>query len=154
MIMRPAQTADARAMAALAGELGYPSSEAEVVDRLRRLGEQPDQHAVYVVENPPGRIAAWLHVRASYQVESDPFAEIGGLVVGERDRGARIGEALVRRAETWALERGFTRLRVRSNVIRERAHGFYERIGFERVKNQAVFEKRFSRSEQPEEGNP
>ena len=39
------------------------------------------------------------------------------------------------------LERGLARLRVRSNVIRERAHRFYERVGFEKIKAQAVFEK-------------
>lgn len=154
MMTRMARAGDAGAMAALAGELGYPSTEAEVVERLRRLEEHPDVHAVYVVESPPGRIAAWLHVYASYQIESDPFAEIGGLVVGERDRGARIGEALVRRAEAWARERGFARLRVRSNVVRERAHRFYERIGFERIKNQSVFERRLYRSSPAQEGEP
>jgi hypothetical protein len=33
------------------------------------------------------------------------------------------------------------RLRVRSNAIRERAHAFYLRDGYTRVKTSAVFEK-------------
>jgi len=28
---------------------------------------------------------------------------------------------------------------VRSNVVRERTHRFYERLGFERIKSQVVF---------------
>jgi GNAT superfamily N-acetyltransferase len=44
-------------------------------------------------------------------------------------------------AETWAAKRGAKRLRVRSNVMRERAHRFYERLGYTITKRQAVFDK-------------
>ena len=33
-------------------------------------------------------------------------------------------------------------VRVRSNVVRDRAHAFYEREGYRKVKVQQVFEKR------------
>ena len=39
-------------------------------------------------------------------------------------------------------ENGFERLVVRSNVMRNRAHGFYLKNGFEEKKQQKVFEKR------------
>jgi len=44
-------------------------------------------------------------------------------------------------AEQWARVHGFALMRVRSNVVRERAHRFYEREGYARVKTQAVFRK-------------
>lgn len=36
-------------------------------------------------------------------------------------------------------------MRVRSNVIRERAHRFYEREGYARIKAQAVFRKQLTK---------
>lgn len=144
MRMREAVAADAPALAVLAGELGYPSSEAEVGERLARLLARPRSHAVFVAEGEAGSPVAWIHVVVVLQVESDPFAEIGGLVVGEASRGRGMGEALVRRAEAWARERGLGSLRVRSNVVRERAHRFYRRVGFERLKEQLVLVKRLA----------
>ncbi len=142
MQMREAVAADVPALAALAGELGYPSSEGEVGERLRRLLAHSDLHAVFVAEGEAaGEAAGWIHVFAAHRLESEPFAEIGGLVVGAASRGGGLGEALVGRAEAWARERGLAHLRVRSNVVRERAHRFYERLGFERLKSQVVLAK-------------
>ena len=46
-----------------------------------------------------------------------------------------------RLAEEWAARHGCPRVRVRSNVIRERTHRFYERLGYRAVKSQKVFDK-------------
>jgi GNAT superfamily N-acetyltransferase len=83
-----------------------------------------------------------VHVQVGHTLEMSPTAEIAGLVVDEASRGDGMGEALVHRAEAWARERGVAVMRVRSNVIRERAHRFYDRLGYERVKRQVVFKKR------------
>ncbi|HVS45273.1 MAG TPA: GNAT family N-acetyltransferase [Verrucomicrobiae bacterium] len=48
------------------------------------------------------------------------------------------------RAERWARERGCPALSLRSNVIRERAHAFYERRGYTHKKSQHYFEKRLT----------
>ena len=144
MLIRHVAPNDAEALAALAGQLGYPSTPAEIEARLRLLHAHPDLHAVYVAEDPGGAVAGWLHVFVSAHLESDAFAEVGGLVVDERQRGGGVGEALVRQAEAWARERGLGQPRVRSNVVRERAHRFYERQGFERLKDQVVFQKRLA----------
>ena len=73
--------------------------------------------------------------------ESPVTAEIAGLVVDEERRGAGIGASLVASAADWARARGCRALRVRTNVIRERALRFYEREGFGRLKQQHVLEK-------------
>ena len=52
-----------------------------------------------------------------------------------------VGAALLAVAEDWARAQGFSTMRLRSNVIRERAHRFYEREGYRRIKSQAVFRK-------------
>jgi GNAT superfamily N-acetyltransferase len=75
----------------------------------------------------------------THYIDSEPFALITGLVVDETKRSRGIGAALVEAAVEWAAGHGYRTIRVRSNVIRERAHAFYERLGFSRVKNQVVF---------------
>jgi GNAT superfamily N-acetyltransferase len=144
MLLRLAETRDAEALTVLSIQLGYPTSIAETLERLRRLAERPDTHALYVAEGPAGQVVGWLHVFAALRIESHPFAEIGGLVVSQVVRGSGVGAALVAQAEAWARERGLAAIRVRSNVVRERAHRFYERAGFARLKNQIVLHKPLS----------
>ena len=69
-------------------------------------------------------------------------AEISGLVVDEKFRGAGIGRQLVARAQQWTNDQGLKLLRVRSRIERERTQGFYLGLGFEAVKIQRVFEKK------------
>ena len=52
-----------------------------------------------------------------------------------------IGKLLMERAEMWAREHGCKIVSLRSNVIRERAHAFYERLGYKHVKTQKSFRK-------------
>jgi GNAT superfamily N-acetyltransferase len=140
MDLRPAHEDDAAAVAALSTQLGYPAVPEETAERLRSLAGHPD-HAVLVAEDDSGVVIAWIHIRGSHFVESAPFAEIAGLVVDERHRGQKLGESLVEAAARWARERGYATLRVRSNTIRERAHAFYERQGFTRIKTQVVLSR-------------
>lgn len=107
--------------------------------RLERLlASERDSVLVAVVD---GSVAAWMHVLVCSSLESDDYAEIRGLVVGERFRSGGIGARLVAAAEEWARSRGLMRVRVRSDVLRKDAHRFYERQGYRVTKNQAVFDK-------------
>ena len=81
-----------------------------------------------------------VHPR-QFLAETHVFPELADLVVHENARGARVGEALVAEAERWAAGRGCVVMRVRSNVVRERAHRFYERLGYAVFKTQRVFGK-------------
>jgi GNAT superfamily N-acetyltransferase len=137
MTIRPATPADVPKLADLTTQLGYPSSPEEVEARLRDLASRPED-AVLVAE-VDGAAVGWIHVSALYSLEMDPCAQIQGLVVDDSRRGGGIGAALVEAAAEWAAGHGFRTLRVRSNVIRERTHAFYERLGFARTKSQIVF---------------
>jgi GNAT superfamily N-acetyltransferase len=86
-------------------------------------------------------VVGWTHVVPRLHLEEVPFCELAGLVVADGARGAGIGRSLLQAAERWAREHGHTRFRVRSNVVRERAHGFYRREGYAERKRQVVFEK-------------
>ncbi len=100
-----------------------------------------NEHAVFVAQLVSGEIAGWLAVFVYRVVEADARAEISGFVVDERYRSQRVGMHLLARAERWAREKGCRAIGLRSNVIRDRAHAFYERHGYQHVKTQKSFRK-------------
>ena len=124
-------------LAALSGQLGYPSTPEQIAHRLAKLLSRRDQ-AVFVAE-VEGHIAGWVHVYACPTVESELYAEIGGLVVHEAQRGRGVGKALMTWSEAWARQRDIPEIRLRSNVIRKEAHQFYESLGYENIKAQFTF---------------
>jgi GNAT superfamily N-acetyltransferase len=139
--IRKARRGDAESIARLCGELGYPASRAQITTRLRQLTPM-SQHAVFVAESgDTGRLVGWVHVNVSHLLESDTRAEVNGLIVAEGQRSAGAGAKLLKAAEEWARRHGCRAMNVRSNVIRERAHTFYERSGYEHYKTQKAFRK-------------
>jgi GNAT superfamily N-acetyltransferase len=68
-------------------------------------------------------------------------AEVNGLVVADDERSRGTGALLLSAAEQWARSRGCKNMSVRSNVIRGRAHQFYQRHGYEHYKTQKAFRK-------------
>ena len=138
--IRPARSGDAAAVARLSAQLGYPAEAASVGERLAHLAGAPEAHAVLVSVDGEDAVSGWVHVSVERTVESEPYAEIRGLVVDEGSRGRGLGEALVGAAVAWSGGRGLRRVRVRSNVVRERTHAFYLRLGFTVKKTQAVFD--------------
>ncbi len=139
LTIRLARAADLPALTRLAGELGYPAAEAAVAARFERLEHTPG-NAVFVACRRE-KVLGWIHVFVSLRLESDPFVEIGGLVVTEDARGQGLGARLVAAGEEWARGQGVARLRVRSRDGRLRTHQFYQGIGFERLKAQIVFSR-------------
>jgi GNAT superfamily N-acetyltransferase len=137
LLLREARLSDAPAIADLATQLGYPSRPEETEARLRDILDRPDGSILVAEEG--GTVAGWLQVVGTHYIDSEPFALITGLVVDGALRSRGIGAALVDAAMDWAASHGYGMIRVRSNVVRERTHAFYERLGFSRVKNQVVF---------------
>jgi N-acetylglutamate synthase-like GNAT family acetyltransferase len=138
--IRKAVLSDCDAVAQLSGELGYPSNLESIERRLVQLLGQADRDAVFIAETN-GHVIGWIHIGRIDSIENDPAAEIRGLIVTEKLRGRRIGATLVAAAEQWAVQQGLARVRVRSNVTRERTHAFYERLGYVASKLQKVFDR-------------
>jgi GNAT superfamily N-acetyltransferase len=133
---------DMDAVAKLCGELGYPSSPQAVADRLEQFIDHED-HLVIVAAEDPGEPVGWIHAFLAHRLESDTFAEIGGMVVAEGHRSMGIGATLLQKTEAWARLKGVPAIRVRSNIVRERAHRFYLCSGYSQGKTAHIFEKVF-----------
>lgn len=146
--IRRARRSDAASLAELSGQLGYPATRAQIASRLGKLAPA-SRHALFVAEvknagpnrRAAGSLIAWLHVSITNLVEVDTRAEVNGLVVAEGHRSLGAGARLLEAAEEWARRHGCASINLRSNVIRERAHKFYERQGYEHYKTQKAFRK-------------
>jgi len=140
--VREARASDAPELARLSTELGYPVTEEALRERLPRLlAEAEKGRGALLVAEHDGVACGWCHVVAREGVTDALRAEILGLVVDERLRGAGIGRRLVERALSWSRRRGCPRVVVRSRTSRTDAHAFYERLGWTRSKTQHVFER-------------
>ena len=137
--LRPAEARDAAAVAELATQLGYPCDEESMRARLESARESA-MRGVIVAERD-GRVRGWIEVAIVEALANEPFAEIHGLIVDEQLRGSGLGARLVDAAEAWVRERGLTRIRVRSNVTRQRTRTFYEKQGYIVTKTSNVFDK-------------
>jgi ribosomal protein S18 acetylase RimI-like enzyme len=139
--IRSAEDRDFTTLARLAGELGYPSTAEQVRERFANIKAAPHQ-ATFVAVTNGDAVIGWIQLSEARSLESEPRAEITGLVVDSNFRGGGAGRKLVERGEDWARHRGLAVIGVRSNIIRERTHVFYERLGYAVTKTQKVFRKR------------
>lgn len=138
--IRRAKSTDVERVAVLSGQLGYPATVAQMRKRLLRV-KMASQHAVFVADSPEDGVIGWVHVSRQPLLEDEIRAEVNGLVVAEGQRSLGAGAQLLAAAEDWARKHGCKSMSVRSNVIRERAHQFYERHGYEHYKTQKSFRK-------------
>ncbi|SFN20120.1 L-amino acid N-acyltransferase YncA [Dokdonella immobilis] len=139
--IRTARETDAAQIAELATQLGYPATEPDMRDRLRRIHTRTEG-SVIVAELGDGQVCGWIMVVSVTSLTSAARAEVAGLVVDRLMRGMGIGSLLLQAAVNWARIQGYAEIRVHSNTVRERAHQFYEREGFSRIKTQVLFGKK------------
>jgi GNAT superfamily N-acetyltransferase len=140
MRLRPMTERDTGAVAELSGQLGYPSTPAQMKRRFEALSRDPES-AIFVAESEDGGLIGWVHVVGRHCLELDPYAELGGLVVDAAARRKGVGKALLSAAEQWAAGHGYTTMRVRSNMKRGEARPFYEGMGYAITKSQNVYQK-------------
>jgi GNAT superfamily N-acetyltransferase len=138
--IRRARLSDAPRLAQLSGELGYPATLPEMLKRMRKLASS-SQGALFVAESSEAGVIGWGQVTVNQLLEVGTRAELNGLVVSESQRSLGAGARLLEAIEAWARRHGCSAVSVRSNVLRERAHKFYERQGYEHYKTQKAFRK-------------
>jgi len=138
--IRRARSTDAGRIAELSGQLGYPTTEKQMKARLNESLKDKDG-ACFVAELREGGLVGWIHVSTTPLLEVERRAEVNGLVVDETARSRGAGAVLLAAAEKWARRKRCKSMSVRSNVLRERAHGFYLRNGYEHYKTQKAFRK-------------
>ncbi len=141
--IRPARVDWTPRIAELSLQIGYPVSPDVVRARLKTVLCDED-HVPIVPESDGKQIVGRLHATVSRSLVDGLTCQIAGLVVDENSRRNGIGRALMQHAEAWAAHRGLKSVSLRSNIVRDGAHTFYERLGYERVKTQHAYRKRLA----------
>ena len=129
---------DAESVATLSTQLGYESDIEQTSARIKRINNSNENCAFVALVD--GKAVGWIHGFYTLRIESDPFIEIGGLIVDENYRNLKIGKQLIENINFWAKKHQVKKLKVRCNTKRTESHRFYERLGFEENKRQIAFE--------------
>ncbi len=137
--IRPATLEDVEPIAELSEQLWYPVTCSVLAERLQRVTVQPE-HVVYVavVEE---LVVGWIHSCILTTLVMGQQAAIGGLIVRQGYRGQGIGRLLLQKAEQWTHQQGCNSMIIHSNALRQEAHQFYEKAGYQPFKTQLTFRK-------------
>ena len=139
LIYTKAEINDAGAINELSHQLGYKTTINDIEDRLIEILKNNDNCVFVASQN--NIVVGWAHAFYSLRIESESFVEIGGLVVNENFRKKGIAKKLVDTVIDWSVNRKCNKIRVRSNSLRNEAHVFYNRIGFQEKTEQKIFDR-------------
>ena len=134
--VRRATEADIPGVLALYAQPGASSGSvmplADAQATFRRMSAHPG-YALYVAERADALVGTFvLVVIENLTHQGAPSAVVENVVVDERRRGQGIGTAMMRFAMDEARRQRCYKLTLSSNLKRERAHAFYDALGFER----------------------
>jgi GNAT superfamily N-acetyltransferase len=136
---RNATPEDADALIHLTAQLGYACTIEDLLERF--IPYQKKTHGIVFVAVLDGTVVGWISLNVVRYFYVQPFIEVSGFVVEEKNRNQGIGKKLLETAESWAKEQGYTLIRIRTNVLRTEAHRFYANNGYKKVKEQKVYLK-------------
>lgn len=138
IIIREAALEDAAAINNLSWQLGYTPTVEATAGRMHAVIS--DKKHVAFVAVAEGRVIGWIHGFYTMRLESDPFVEIGGLVVDIDARESGVGRKLMQQVIEWCKQESIAKIRVRTNAVRLETHRFYRKLGFSETKEQKVFD--------------
>ena len=139
LFIREAKVEDFEFINSLTNQLGYETVSEKTKVRLSEIITSNDNCVFIAIVN--GIIIGWIHGFYTLRIESDPFVEIGGLVIDHNFRRKGIGKILVQKVIEWTKLKNGSSIRVRCNTIRIESHQFYSYNGFEEIKEQKIFSR-------------
>ncbi|MBV9471266.1 MAG: hypothetical protein JOZ57_18655, partial [Abitibacteriaceae bacterium] len=74
-------TADVAQVAALSEQLGYPTTAAHIAQRFQALSHNQGHGFFVATHDKNNKALGWVHIYGVHLLETEGYAEIGGLVV-------------------------------------------------------------------------
>lgn len=123
-------------------EMGSADLEA-TVSTLSRILKQPDQHVLFGFEEN-GQLIGYIHAQL-YEMLYSPnvLFNVIALAIDETHQGKGIGKQLLHVVEQEAMVLGMNGIRINSGNNREKAHAFYEKLGYVSNRDQKRYVKLF-----------
>lgn len=132
VLLRPIRRQDVSGLTGLLGQLGYPTDEAAVHERLDYWLDDPSSWLIGADDDGDLIGVSALHVSPMLEV-SGKLGRLGALVVDERYRGRGVGQLLVTATEEQARAAGCVKMEITSSRHRTRTHEFYQLLGYEDI---------------------
>jgi GNAT superfamily N-acetyltransferase len=130
--LRPVRRQDASRLVPLLEQLGYPTTETEVHERLDYWLDDPVNRLIGADDDGELIGVAALGVLPGLEV-TGRTGRVLALVVDERYRSRGVGQTLVKAAEEQAKADGCVKMEITSSRYRTRTHEFYQQLGYEDV---------------------
>jgi GNAT superfamily N-acetyltransferase len=140
LIVRPAASADAVALASLAERLGAiplppwrapgDIAEADAREMLAAVADGREDNEVLIAERD-GEVVGCLHILETTDFFGLRHAHVSVLATTDAAEGTGVGRKLMQSAEEWTKVRGLPLLTLNVFEGNARARRFYERSGFE-----------------------
>lgn len=136
LVIRPATVADLPAVLALYAQPDFDDGDvmtpAEAAGFLDRFAAYPD-YTLYVALDGDVVVGSFaLLVMDNIGHRGAPSAIVEDVVVAPEAQGRGVGAAMMRFALRACRDKGCYKMMLSSNARRERAHAFYEGLGFAR----------------------
>lgn len=136
-LVRPMIRNDLPLVGAMSDQLGYTVETDELSERFDVLSTLKN-HALFVCDDDG--IKGWIHLEVVFDLIEEKKVEVKALVIDENSRSKGHGSELLKTAREWAKTYGVSTIYLSCNILRERAHAFYQREGFSKVKTSHFFE--------------
>ena len=133
-------------IAILCEQLGYSATKEQIEERLSKI-QNNNSHIIYVATVENDYVIGWAHAHISDLIIIPNQALLFGLVVDKNYRNSGIGRFLMQHIEKWATLFGCEGVILRSNIKRQEAHLFYEKIGYRNIKQSITFYKKLQSQE-------
>jgi GNAT superfamily N-acetyltransferase len=131
--LRPIRRQDGPGLVGLLDQLGYPTTEVAVQERLDYWLDDPASWLIGADDDKGELIGvAALGVLPMLEV-TGKSGRLVALVVNERYRGRGVGQSLVAAAEEQARAAGCVKMEVTSSRYRTRTHEFYQQLGYDDI---------------------
>ena len=133
---KAAETTDAAVLATLLSEMDGPARPADAAAivglqaTLEAMASYPSFRAYLVLEQGVAVGSFSLLIFSSLSHGGARQALLDAVVVSAARRGAGVGQAMIGYALALARAAGCYKLGLSSNLVRQDAHRFYERLGF------------------------
>lgn len=149
--IRQVTMADARNLLPLINQLGYPTTEENLIARIALYQQSYHDRSWIAIKGEEILGCIALHVYDLFH-STERYARIVSLIVRDTYRRQGIGKRLLRKAERYATLQNCSMLELSSSLkrIKQGTHLFYEALGY---KNEGEFETNYLRKYlRPKEG--
>lgn len=130
--LRPVRREDVAGLTGLLGQLGYPTTEPAVHDRLGHWLDDPASRLIGAGDGGDLVGVAALHVMPMLEIDGR-MGRLLALVVDEAYRGRGLGQSLVAAAEEQARAAGCVKMEITSSRDRTRTQVFYQLLGYDDI---------------------